>query len=210
MFVCSPAVRVQRLTLGSEQSWTVVAADGLPIPPVEQWLEQLRVANAAPNTVRAYAAGLALWWVFLDVDGLDWRAVGLGDVASFLSWMRYRQPDRSPSEATLSARLAAVVAFYRFHEAFSSVAVAPSVSTKSAGAGEGRAEASWPIWRPAASTVRPLCGFVGIRSWPWPVSGRQKAMASSWLGSAMRRPRSTTPPTASPWRPMSSASFLNL
>ena len=115
---------VQRLTIGSARSWTVIDSDGLPIPPIERWLEQLRVTNAAPNTVRAYAAGLALWWVFLEVDGLDWQSVGIGDVASFLSWMRYRQPERSPSEATLSARLAAVVAFYRFHEAFSGVAVA--------------------------------------------------------------------------------------
>ena len=115
---------VQRLTIGSARSWTVVDSDGLPIPPIERWLEQLRVTNAAPNTVRAYAAGLALWWVFLEVDGLDWQSVGIGEVASFLSWMRYRHPERSPSEATLSARLAAVVAFYRFHEAFSGVAVA--------------------------------------------------------------------------------------
>ena len=115
------------MTLGSDRSWTVVDSDGLPIPPIELWLEQLRITNAAPNTVRAYATGLALWWLFLDIDGLDWPSVGIGDVASFLSWMRYRQPERSPSEATLSARLAAVVAFYRFHEAFSGVPVAQSL-----------------------------------------------------------------------------------
>jgi len=79
---------VQRLDLGSERSWTVVDADGLPIAPIEMWLEHLRVTNAAANTVRSYARGLALWWLFLDVDQLEWRSVGIGDVASFLSWMR--------------------------------------------------------------------------------------------------------------------------
>jgi integrase len=115
---------VQKLTACLQTSWTVVDADGLPIEPVERWLEHLRVTNAAPNTVRSYATALALWWLFLDVDGLDWRSVGLGDVGSFVSWMRYRDAERTPAEATLSARLAAVVAFYRFHEAFGGVAVA--------------------------------------------------------------------------------------
>lgn len=131
------AATVQRLSLGPQASWTVVDAIGLPIPPIELWLEHLRVTNAAPNTVRSYARGLALWWVFLDIDQLDWRAVGLGDVASFLSWMRYRNPGRSPADGTLSARLAAVVAFYRFHEAFSGVAVAQHLH-KVAGRWRGR------------------------------------------------------------------------
>jgi len=115
---------VQRLSLGTGRSWTVVDASGLPIPPIELWLEHLRLTNAAPNTVRSYAMGLALWWLFLDIDQLDWRTVGLGDLASFLSWMRYRDADRAPADETVSSRLAAVVAFYRFHEAFSGVAVA--------------------------------------------------------------------------------------
>ena len=131
-----PAPTVQKLIVGSELSWTLVDAAGLPIEPVEAWLEHLRVTNAAPNTVRSYARGLALWWVFLDVDRLDWRSAGLGDVGSFLSWMRYRDPERMPAEATLSARLAAVVAFYRFHEAFSGVAVAQGL-TKVAGRWRG-------------------------------------------------------------------------
>lgn len=121
------ASTVQRLELASERSWTVVDADGLPIAPIELWLEHLRVTGAAPNTVRSYARGLALWWLFLDVDQLEWRSVGIGDVASFLSWMRYRHAEHVPAEATLSARLAAVVAFYRFHEAFSGVPVAQSL-----------------------------------------------------------------------------------
>jgi site-specific recombinase XerD len=118
------AVRVQRVDQPSgERTWTVLGADYRPIGPVEAFLEYLRVTGKSPNTVRAYARGLELFWRFLDEVGVSWDAVGPGEVSAFVGWLRTglpagvvalrEQPGRL-SEATLSLRLQAVLSFYRF------------------------------------------------------------------------------------------------
>jgi hypothetical protein len=63
----------------------------------------------------------------LATAGLDWEAVGVGDVGTFLTWMRYRSADHAPAESTVAVRLAAVIGFYRFREALSGVPVARSL-----------------------------------------------------------------------------------
>jgi integrase family protein with SAM-like domain len=123
------AVRTQVVTLaGGASTWTVVGADGLPVSEVEGFLEYLRLTGCSPNTVRSYAGGAALWWGFMSAGGLDWRRVGVADVGSFLSWLRFGR-GAEPSEATVASRLAAVVAFYRFHETYSGVDVARRITT---------------------------------------------------------------------------------
>jgi site-specific recombinase XerD len=119
-------VRVQRLRLpDGEASWTVLGEDWLPVAPVEEFLEYLRAQQRSPNTVRNYAHGLARWWQFLGVDGAGWEAVSVEQLAGFLVWLRSGEtssvvsivePRARLSEATIALRLAAVMAFYRYHQ----------------------------------------------------------------------------------------------
>lgn len=118
---------------GGDRTWTVLGADYATVGPVEEWIEAHRHLWS-PNTVRGYATSLAQWWSFLEqrgqVDG--WRDVGVPAVTAFLSWLRNGRtvehrvgdPDAPPTASTLEARLAALISFYRWHQAVSGVSVA--------------------------------------------------------------------------------------
>lgn len=100
--------------------------DHLLIAPVEEFLEHHRVIGSSPNTVRSYAKGLELWWGFLVGEGAGWEDPAVGTLRAFVTWLRTGLvsgvaplgPDvgtgSALSEATVQARLAAVVSFYRF------------------------------------------------------------------------------------------------
>ncbi len=82
--------------------------------------------GSSPNTVRCYAKGLQLWWAFLAVAGGSWEDPGVGMLRGFLTWLTTGMspgvvPLGGPAaaaprlgEATVAARLAAVVSFYRY------------------------------------------------------------------------------------------------
>jgi integrase len=100
---------------------------------VEEWLEAHRFLWS-PNTVRGYATSVAQWWTFLeqrDETG-RWAEVGVPAVSGFLSWLRNGRTvehaigplGAGPSASTLEARLAALISFYRWHEAVFGVPVA--------------------------------------------------------------------------------------
>jgi integrase len=103
------------------------------VAPVEEWLEAHRYLWS-PNTVRGYATALAQWRSFLEQRGETerWTEVGVPAVGGFLSWLRNGRtvehalvaPAGGPSAETLEARLAAVVSYYRWHEAVFGVKVA--------------------------------------------------------------------------------------
>jgi integrase len=123
--VAMGSCRAQRLTLASgERTWTVLGADHRVVGPAEEYLEYLRAQQASPNTVKSYARGLALWWQYLDGFGLCWDAVTLENFGSFVIWLRTgdepgvvsieRRPARF-AEATIAARLGAVVSCYDYH-----------------------------------------------------------------------------------------------
>ena len=82
--------------------------------------------GSSPNTVRSYAKGLQLWWAHLERAGVGWEDPAVGTLRAFVTWLRTGLapgvaplgPDAGtgpvPAEATVAARLAAVVSFYRF------------------------------------------------------------------------------------------------
>jgi integrase/recombinase XerD len=41
----------------------------------------------SPNTVRAYAVSLRLWFEFLGQAGVGWAEAGAEDVARFVAWL---------------------------------------------------------------------------------------------------------------------------
>jgi len=126
-------VRVQRVVMpvtGAE-SWTVVDDEWVPVVVVERYLAHLAGIERSPNTVRAYAYGLRLWFEFLDRRGLAWDHAGVEDVSRFVAWLRAPADNvivlddtaAIRSEATVNRHLAAMFGFYDFH-ARSGVAVA--------------------------------------------------------------------------------------
>ena len=108
---------------GEAKTWTVLGTDHLPIPPVEEYLEYLRLNRSSPNTIESYARSLRLFWEFLEIAGSEWDALLLADFAGFVRWLRTgARPDvatigpfeeiRAPS--TVATRVAAVLSFYRY------------------------------------------------------------------------------------------------
>ena len=126
-------MRVQRVVMpvtGAE-SWTVLGEDGAVVAPAERYLAYLGALERSPNTVRAYATSLRLWFEFLSRAGVGWAAAGVEDVARFVAWLRAPAGNvivletgtgrRSP--ATVNRHLAGVFGFYD-HHARSGVGVA--------------------------------------------------------------------------------------
>jgi len=120
-------VRVQAVDVpGGGRTWTVLGDDRLPVVPVEEFLEHHRVLGSSPNTVRSYAKGLHLWWAHVAREGVGWEDPSVGTLRAFVTWLRtgvspavtpiaaQAPAGRSRAEATVQARLAAVVSFYRF------------------------------------------------------------------------------------------------
>ena len=81
---------VQRVVMpvtGAE-SWTVLGDDGAVVAPAERYLAYLSALERSPNTVRAYAVSLRLWFEFLGRAGTGWAEAGPEDVARFVAWLR--------------------------------------------------------------------------------------------------------------------------
>jgi integrase len=116
---------VQRVLMpaGGAESWTVLDHQGEVIEPVERYLAYLAAIERSPNTVRAYAISLKLWFEFLVAAGLAWDRVSIEDVARFVAWLRAPAPNvvvlaegagvRRP--ATVNRYLAGVFGFYDHH-----------------------------------------------------------------------------------------------
>lgn len=116
--------RTQAVGVGQERTWTVVDDDGGLIGPAEEFLEFTRDQGYSPNSVRAYARALAMWWTFLGLRGQSWESVQLKDLGAFMHAVRagtamtgalplHREP--VAAESTVAARVRAVVSLYRFH-----------------------------------------------------------------------------------------------
>jgi integrase/recombinase XerD len=118
-------VRVQRVVMpvSGAESWTVVDDDWVPVVAPERYLAHLAGIERSPNTVRAYAHGLRLWFEFLELRGLAWDSAGVEDVSRFVAWLRAPAANvivlddtaAVRSEATVNRHLAAVFGFYDFH-----------------------------------------------------------------------------------------------
>src|SRR5216683_5946216 len=127
---------VQRVEVDGQRTWTVAGEDHLPVGPVEEYLEFLRVAQqSSPNTIRSYATSLARWWEYLAVAGIAWDAVTLPSFVAFVASLRAGEPagvtrlpvgeqPGAPAESTVAGRVTAVLSFYRYHADVGQVPVA--------------------------------------------------------------------------------------
>jgi len=118
-------VIVQRVVMPVTEavSWTVLDDDLSPVTPVESYLAHLAALERSPNTQRAYATSLMLWFEFLTRIDERWDAVGVDDIARFVSWLRAPADNvvvlatgtAARSAATVNRHLAAVFGLYEHH-----------------------------------------------------------------------------------------------
>jgi len=93
------------------------------VAPAERYLAYLSGLERSPNTVRAYALSLRLWFEFLGLAGVGWAEAGPEDVARFVAWLRAPAENvivletgaGQRSAATVNRHLAAVFGFYDHH-----------------------------------------------------------------------------------------------
>ena len=81
---------VQRVLMpvSGRESWTLLGDDGEVVEPAERYLAYLAAIERSPNTVRAYAVSLKLWFEFLRHAAVNWDEAGVEDVARFVAWLR--------------------------------------------------------------------------------------------------------------------------
>jgi integrase len=113
----------QRVVLDGTTTWTVVSESFSVVEPVERYLEFGRQTGFAPNTIKAYARGLAQWWTYLETSSKTWDAVRIHDFGNFLAAVRHNEfdatvqslrPEPAVGEATVQLRLRPVLGFYRY------------------------------------------------------------------------------------------------
>ena len=116
---------VQRVLMpgSGRESWTLLGDDGEVVEPAERYLAYLAAIERSPNTVRAYAVSLKLWFEFLQHAATRWDEAGVEDVARFVAWLRAPAGNvivladgngvRGP--ATVNRYLAGVFGFYDHH-----------------------------------------------------------------------------------------------
>ena len=129
-------VRVQRLVMPvtGVESWTVLDDKLVIVAAAERFLAHLAALERSPNTVRAYAHSLALWFEWLALRDQTWELAEVEDVSEFVRWLRAPADNvivldisaSRRSESTVNRHLAAVFGFYDFH-ARAGVALAESL-----------------------------------------------------------------------------------
>jgi integrase/recombinase XerD len=118
-------VLVQRVLMpgSGRESWTLLGDDGQVVEPAERYVAYLSAIERSPDTVRAYAISLKLWFEFLQLTATRWDEAGVDDVARFVAWLRAPAGNvivladgsgvRGP--ATVNRYLAGVFGFYDHH-----------------------------------------------------------------------------------------------
>ena len=116
-------MRVQRVLMpDGAESWTVLDANGDPVPAVEGFLAHLQALDRSPTSIRTYATSLKLWLQFLNQLGVTADEVTVEHVSRFVAWLR------APAEhvtvlasgsgrcgpATVNKHLAALFSFYDY------------------------------------------------------------------------------------------------
>jgi len=105
-------------------SWSLVGPDRSVVQPVERYLAWLTHIERSPNTVRAYAHDLKLYWSFLAARKLAWQAPTVESLGEFTAWLRAPADnvvvlvggDARRERRTVNRALSAVIGFYEYHQ----------------------------------------------------------------------------------------------
>jgi integrase/recombinase XerD len=93
-------MRAFRVRLPSGRAyWTVIDDDLAVVPAVDGFLQHLRLGrDLAESTTKAYAGALALYLVWCQRTGRDWKAADR--LGSFITWLQH-MPSRSTTSSVL-------------------------------------------------------------------------------------------------------------
>ena len=118
-------VLVQRVLMpgSGRESWTLLGDGGEVVEAAERYLACLTAIERSPDTVRAYAISLKLWFEFLQLTATRWDQAGVEDVARFVAWLRapagnvivLADGSGARGPATVNRYLAGVFGFYDHH-----------------------------------------------------------------------------------------------
>ncbi len=112
-------MKVQRALdpVTGQQRWLVIGPDYLPVTPICAFLVYLEAVGKSPNTCRAYAHHLKLFWEYLATRDKTWTVIGLQELAEFSGWLRAPVVASVPARAdnTVNVIIAGVTSFYDFH-----------------------------------------------------------------------------------------------
>ena len=118
--------RVRRVTVAGTgaRSWSLLGPERIVVEPVERYLAWLTHIERSPNTVRAYAHDLKLYWSFLAVSGLAWDTPTIESLGEFVAWLRRPAEnvvvlvagDARRGRRTVNRALSAVIGLYEYHE----------------------------------------------------------------------------------------------
>src|SRR5260370_31320622 len=101
----------------------VLDDDHIPVQPVLSYLKYLHNLDRSPNTIRATAYRLKLFWEYLRDEQLCWKEMDVAQLAAFIPWLRRLDPTvisiaphkAHRTNATIDLALGAVYGFYSYH-----------------------------------------------------------------------------------------------
>lgn len=117
-------MKVQRVRLsGDSVAWMVLDDNHAPVQPILAYLKYLHNLDRSPNTIRATAHRLKLFWEYLRDEHLCWKEMDVAQLAAFIPWLRRPDPaviSIAPSmagrtNATIDLTLGTVYGFYSYH-----------------------------------------------------------------------------------------------
>lgn len=81
--------RAQRVRMeAGREAWTVLGPDLVEVAAAAEFLRYLYRIERSPNTLRAYAHDLRLFFEFLAFRSLVWDRVAVADLGDFAGWLR--------------------------------------------------------------------------------------------------------------------------
>lgn len=118
-------MKVQRVRLlGTDRvAWLVLDDNYIPVQPILFYLTFLQNLDRSPNTIRATAHRLKLFWEYLRDEHLGWKEMDVAQLAAFIPWLRRQDPavisiaprKAKRTNATIDLTLGAVYGFYSYH-----------------------------------------------------------------------------------------------
>jgi integrase/recombinase XerD len=117
------------ITTQGKEVWMVLDSEYLPITPIHDYLRYLENKNYSPNTIKAYARNLKLYWEFLQKIGIDWTQITILNLSEFIHWLRTTNskvvdlsaPTALRTERTINHILKTVKLFYEFQSRLGAV-----------------------------------------------------------------------------------------
>lgn len=127
-------MKVQRVRLPDDSvTWMVLDDDHTPVQPILAYLKYLHNLDRSPNTIRATAHRLKLFWEYLRDEHLCWKEMDVAQLAAFISWLRRQDPavisiasyKTKRTNATIDLALGTVHGFYSYHMRLSTIPELP-------------------------------------------------------------------------------------